>query len=703
MVPAGVTFTVTSTADLPDASPGDGRCRTSAGTCTLRAAVQEANRSAAKDTINLPAGTFKLTRVGQDATASKGDLDITGQVLISGAGNTRTIIDANGATTSDRAFDITSGAGAVTIRNLAIRNGKASASLQPGGAVRVDGAAGTPWLTLSSVVISASSGDLGGAIEAFGSRLTITGSVIKGSTSPGGWGGGIAATDAAVTITGTTISGNTASMGAGISQEGGDVNMTGVTIASNAASVNGGGYYAARTNDHPTAALEILASTIRANTAGGDGAGLHLETTADISQSTFDGNTAAGTGGGIAIRSGTDTGFRLLQSTVSNNWAAYGGGIDISGAPNHPEWQSVVNTTLAANTAAIDGGGLRATSNSQLALFSTTVAGNHASGAKSATRRGGGVFNGDNSIVHLRNTILSGNYTSNLFGSTASDCFNEVHTIDSQGWNLVGSLTSCSLSGTTFGNITGVDPLLAPLAKDGARTATRELLPGSPAIDTGETSCTEVNGSSLLVDQVGAPRPSGTKCDIGASEVATTWVVQSNDYYDGYLAESGETTGVGGALNSTAGTFRLGDTASRRQYRAVLDFITTLPAGAVVVRARLKIRESGQTGTVNPFTSFGALRVDSHSGSFGTRPLALGDFSAAGSSGVGTMTVTPVDGWHTAGIPVSLINTSGTMQFRLRFTLDDNNDALASFMSFYAGEASDANCPVLEIEYYIAA
>src|SRR5690606_20866583 len=55
-----VTYTVTDTADLPDAAPGDGVCETEAGNgvCTLRAAIQEANANAGPAVISLPEGTF---------------------------------------------------------------------------------------------------------------------------------------------------------------------------------------------------------------------------------------------------------------------------------------------------------------------------------------------------------------------------------------------------------------------------------------------------------------------------------------------------------------------------------------------------------------------------------------------------------------------------------------------------------------------
>ncbi len=40
------TFTVDSTGDAGDATPGDGICATAGGACTLRAAVQESNTQA---------------------------------------------------------------------------------------------------------------------------------------------------------------------------------------------------------------------------------------------------------------------------------------------------------------------------------------------------------------------------------------------------------------------------------------------------------------------------------------------------------------------------------------------------------------------------------------------------------------------------------------------------------------------------------
>ena len=48
---SAATFTVDSTGDESDADLADGICRTALGTCTLRAAIEQANGLAGPDTI----------------------------------------------------------------------------------------------------------------------------------------------------------------------------------------------------------------------------------------------------------------------------------------------------------------------------------------------------------------------------------------------------------------------------------------------------------------------------------------------------------------------------------------------------------------------------------------------------------------------------------------------------------------------------
>src|SRR5687768_6202331 len=63
--PAGAAeFTVDSTADVVDANVGDGVCATTAGRCTLRAAIQEANMVPGADAIDVPGGLYTLRSSG---------------------------------------------------------------------------------------------------------------------------------------------------------------------------------------------------------------------------------------------------------------------------------------------------------------------------------------------------------------------------------------------------------------------------------------------------------------------------------------------------------------------------------------------------------------------------------------------------------------------------------------------------------------
>ena len=101
---SGAAFTVNSSVDARDATHGDGICATSAGVCTLRAAIQETNALPGEDAIEVPAGDYVLTipGSGEDA-ACTGDLDISDDLILTGAGLGETIIDAGGL---DRVLDV---------------------------------------------------------------------------------------------------------------------------------------------------------------------------------------------------------------------------------------------------------------------------------------------------------------------------------------------------------------------------------------------------------------------------------------------------------------------------------------------------------------------------------------------------------------------------------------------------------------------
>ncbi len=90
---AATTFTVNSTADLNDTTPGDNSCAAAGGVCTLRAAIQEVNALALltpADTyvINLASdATYTLSLSGtNEDNAATGDLDVKANLTINGKG-----------------------------------------------------------------------------------------------------------------------------------------------------------------------------------------------------------------------------------------------------------------------------------------------------------------------------------------------------------------------------------------------------------------------------------------------------------------------------------------------------------------------------------------------------------------------------------------------------------------------------------------
>ena len=172
------TFTVDSTTDTVDAGPGDGVCDDGSGSCTLRAAVMEANALAGADTITMPAGTYTLTIPGEsEDAAATGDLDITDSLTINGAGAHVTTINGVGI---DRVLHILSGT--LEISGTSIVNGSAPSG--EGGGIRSNG---TLILSNSTVSNNTTNG-LGGGISNNGT-LTLTNSTVSSNTS--GLGGGI--------------------------------------------------------------------------------------------------------------------------------------------------------------------------------------------------------------------------------------------------------------------------------------------------------------------------------------------------------------------------------------------------------------------------------------------------------------------------------------------------------------------------------
>jgi YVTN family beta-propeller protein len=187
--------------------------------------------------------------------------------------------------------------------------------------------------------------------------------------------------------------------------------------------------------------------------------------------------------------------------------------------------------------------------------------------------------------------------------------------------------------------------------------------------------------------------------------------------HDGWILESSENSNKGGTLNSTATTFNLGDDKTKKQYRGILSFATGagLPDTAVITKVTLKVKKQGITGGGNPVTMFQGFMADVKKGYFGTAAtLQAADFQALLSTTgktYGPVVPALVSGWYTIDLTTvkAYINktdvSSGLTQIRLRFKVDDNNNAIANYMSFYSGNnltaPNSAYRPQLIIQYYV--
>ena len=303
---AQLVFTVNSNADEVDSNINDGICQTAASTCTLRAAVMQANPALGLGvTIVLPAGSFVLSRdTGFGNEDSFGDLDLntpiagSPTITIRGAGASLTTIDANRI---DRVLEVKVSRTA-TISDVTIRGGFKEGI---GGGILNQGA-----LTLRRVQITnneAGSNESGGGV--FNSQtLTLLDSTV--SVNRAGSGAGIF-NGQDLTIDRSTVTGNIAVLGGGIySLHASTIRNS--LITGNFARDGGGIAYEIWNLQY------LINTTISGNVADIDGGGIIIASSAvNVYNTSVIGNSAGGSGGGIAVRSGATFGVR--NSLIAGN------------------------------------------------------------------------------------------------------------------------------------------------------------------------------------------------------------------------------------------------------------------------------------------------------------------------------------------------------------------------------------------------
>lgn len=435
--------------------------------------------------------------------------------------------------------------------------------------------------------------------------------------------------------------------------------------------------------------LTVTNSVFSGNSAA-NGGGIYCvnNTTLTVTNSTFSGNSASVNGGGIYTVSKSNTTITVANSTFSGNSAYYlGGGI------NNGHILTLTNSTFSGNSAN-NGGGI-SNIHGTLMVTNSTFSGN------SVASLGSDIFNGAGTAV-LKNTILANNIGN-------GDCYINGGTVTASN-SLVENASNCDIANGVNGNIVGLDPRLGLLANNGGPTQTFALLPGSPAINKGDDAVCVADPVNNL-DQRSVTRSQGGHCDIGSVESPLTGPVtatfQSVAAQDGWVLETSETSGIGGSVNTSNTNTCLGDNATRRQYRSILSFNTgaKLPDNAIITAITLRVKQRSITGVGNPVSIFQGFVVDIKNGFFGSSgALQVEDFQATATKTYGPFITAPASGgWYNINLTnaKAIINKlSGLTQLKLRFKLDDNNDALPNYLCIYSGDAATYS-PRLNITYYI--
>jgi CSLREA domain-containing protein len=444
---------VTTTADAPDSSAGDGMCRTAGGQCSLRAAVQEANGLIGHDVIEIPAGTYEIEiPVANEDFPSTGDHDIADTVTIRGVGAGQTVLDGGfplpgqpvEARGIDRIFEIHPSAGDVTIERLTLQEGYT----EDAGAAVLNWSPGLLRINRVHLLDNLSAKE-GGAIsnaDPF-EYPWPAGSLPPTAAIPSG----------DVEIVDSKLAGNSAGSGGAAvhNTSDGTVSIIDGEVVDNPGLmipdplqiidpldpepirfVPGPGVYdpvaSAIFNEgrfDEVGTIRVVDSTVARNYAPTDGAGLHNggDGTIDIVDSTFEDNTSEGNGGAVYVNGGR---VDVSGSDFEHNLAhADGGAFYSNGATSAVGLRSevrisqssfdenegraesgaihsdgdgevfVTDVDVTQNKATEDaGGGLSAHGRSSLVLIEGRFVGNSAYG------EGGGVFTASERPIIIRDS-----------------------------------------------------------------------------------------------------------------------------------------------------------------------------------------------------------------------------------------------------------------------------------------------------------
>lgn len=334
-----------------------------------------------------------------------------------------------------------------------------------------------------------------------GAQVTFTNLTIRGGQESGSGGGGLHNDLGEVTLLNTTVYANTSADGGGIYNNG-LLTITASSLISNTASSRGGGL---RNTDNGVALLtnaSVLTNSV--TLASSNGGGLYSTGQLVVVNSTIANNQSANDGGGIEIRDSsvslTST-LTLSNSTVSGNVSANGGGgAQFRGSGSSgPVVVVIVNTTFSGNSTGLSGGGGFRNNTDAQTTLTNVTIANNNAANNGSGLRSSGT---PTSTLTLRNVLLA----NNLGNENCDGAFTSL------GYNLSSDVT-CATSLTGPGDRNNVNPLIGALANNGGPTLTHATPINSPVTNAG------TNAGCPATDQRGVTRDA--HCDIGAYEFPT--------------------------------------------------------------------------------------------------------------------------------------------------------------------------------------
>lgn len=389
----------------------------------------------------------------------------------------------------------------------------------------------------------------GGGAYVFSGSVSVTGSEFSRNGAGGSGGGllvGFSAESLPATVTDSVFTENVADSSGGGIHSSQHLIIKNALFWRNESGGPGGGISGGR--------LEIYNSEVSENEGSGiGGGGIEVGTALTAFKTLFDGNRASGfnASGGAILAWGATVDF--VESVAINNWASSGGAIGFEFLEPITIRRSMVAFNGASRGGGIGGQGSILVEES--AIFENQGSGiDIDSGSATVLRstissnRNAGINLRDFSRVRIEQSTLTGNmgsgisevmgrYSAEIYGAIIAGNFDSTGAPSdyirisqpSAGtirYSIIGTNVGSKLSeapigsADAFGNLIGgpihglIDPKLGPLVDNGGPTWSHGLLPGSPAINTGDPAIVEG------FDQRGVPwlRVYATRADVGSIE-----------------------------------------------------------------------------------------------------------------------------------------------------------------------------------------